>query len=134
MIRLILRWLVLTLTILMVPSLIGGIRVESFAAALAAAAVLSILNVILKPILIILTLPFTILTLGLFLLVINAIVFQIAGYFVAGVYIESFSAAFLASLVVTFVSWVLNRAQGESKTRVFVSRPASGPRQTRQIN
>jgi putative membrane protein len=139
MFRLLLRWLVLTLTILMVPSLIGGIEVESFGAALAAAAVLGVLNVILRPILVVLTFPFTILTLGLFLLVINAVVFQIAGYLVDGIHIESFTAAFLASLVVTVVSWLLNRAQGETK-RVVVYRthrpsgPDTGSRPMRELN
>ena len=70
------RWLITTLAILAVPYLISGVRVESFGSAMLTAAILGILNALVRPILIILTLPLTILTLGLFILVINALLFH----------------------------------------------------------
>jgi putative membrane protein len=99
-----------TLAILLIPHLISGVRVEGIGSALAAAAILGVLNALIRPILIILTLPLTIVTLGLFVLIINALLFQLAGAVVSGVHIDSFWSAFLGSLVVTIVSWVVNSA------------------------
>lgn len=121
MLRFLLRWLITSLTILMLPSLISGISVRDFGSALAAAAVLGILNVILKPILILLTLPLTILTFGLFLLFVNAIVFSFAGALVSGIQISSFGSALLASVVVSLVSWVTNSV-GDKKVVVQTGR------------
>jgi putative membrane protein len=106
--RWIVRWLVATLTILMIPKLVSGVHVDSLSTAVAAAAVLGILNVLVKPVLILLTLPLTILTLGFFLLIINALVFQWAGALVAGFQVDSFGSALLAALIVSIVSWLLN--------------------------
>ncbi|MEY4630127.1 MAG: hypothetical protein RIQ81_247, partial [Pseudomonadota bacterium] len=89
MTRFLFKWLILALTVFAMPHLIGGFRVESFAAALALAAVLGLFNVILKPILILLTLPLTIISLGLFLFVLNALTLQMAAAVVSGIEIKS---------------------------------------------
>ncbi len=102
------RWLILTLAILAVPYLISGVQVASFSSAMLTAAILGILNAVLRPILIILTLPLTIITLGLFILVINALLFELAGAVVPGVDVASFWSAFFASIIVSIVSWILN--------------------------
>lgn len=107
---LLIRWLVLTLAVMIVPHLISGVRVEGFGTALAAAAILAVLNAIVRPVLIILTLPLTIVTLGLFILIINALLFQLAGFFVSGLQIDSFWSALFGSLIVSLVSWVMNFA------------------------
>jgi putative membrane protein len=107
MIPIIARWLTTTLAILAVPYLISGVHVSGFGAALAAAAVLGALNALARPILILLTLPLTVLSLGFFLLIINALLFELASYLVSGVEIDSFGAAFLASLMVTVISWMM---------------------------
>ncbi len=136
------RWLVLSLTILMIPSLISGVIVQDFGTALAAAAVLSILNILVKPLLILLTLPLTLVTLGGFVLVINALLFQFASHFVAGLEVASFWSALGASLLVSFVSWIVNSAgdrrviynmrgarskQGQSRNETFdMSRDSDG--------
>jgi putative membrane protein len=104
----IIRWLITTLAIVIVPHLISGVRIDSFGTALAAAAILGIFNALVRPILIILTLPLTIVTLGVFILVINALLFQLAGAIVSGLHIDSFWSAFLGSLIVTLVSWCVN--------------------------
>lgn len=106
--RLLVKWVLMATAILAIPHLVGGVRVESFAVALAVAAVLAVLNVVLKPILILLTLPLTVLTLGFFLLVLNAFMVQIAPFLVSGFYVDSFGAAFLASLIISVVSWLAN--------------------------
>jgi len=118
------RWLVTTIAIFMVPSLAPGVKVEGFGAALAAAAILGILNALVRPILIILTLPLTILTLGVFILIINALLFQLAGAIVSGIHVASFWSAFLASIIVTLVSWILNSAVsgGAGERTVIVRR------------
>jgi len=118
------RWFVTTLAILAVPYVISGVRVEGFGSALLVAAVLGILNALIRPILILLTLPLTIVTLGLFILVINALLFQLAGAIVPGVQIASFWSALFASIIVSLVSWVLNSAiaGGGGETTVLVKR------------
>src|SRR4051812_35712399 len=105
LISFVLRWLVTSLGILMIPSLVSGVQVRDFGTALAAAAVLGILNTLVKPILIFFTLPLTFLTLGFFLLVINAFIFQFAGTLVSGLSVASFGSAFFASIIVSVVSW-----------------------------
>jgi putative membrane protein len=116
------RWLITTLAILAVPYLISGVRVESFGSAMLTAAILGILNAMVRPILILLTLPLTILTLGLFILVINALLFELAGAIVPGMYVASFWSAFFASIIVSIVSWILNSvvAGGKGEKTIMV--------------
>jgi len=122
------RWLVTTIAIFMVPSLVPGVKVEGFGAALAAAAILGILNALVRPILIILTLPLTILTLGVFILIINALLFQLAGAIVSGIHVASFWSAFFASIIVSLVSWILNSAvSGGAGERTVIVRRWDGP-------
>jgi putative membrane protein len=118
------RWLITTLAILAVPYLITGVRVESFGSAMLTAAILGILNALVRPILIILTLPLTIVTLGLFILVINALLFELAGALVPGMYVASFWSAFFASIIVSIVSWILNSvvAGGKGEKTIMVWR------------
>ena len=122
------RWLVLTLAILILPHLISGVRVEGFGTALAAAAILAVLNAIVRPVLIILTLPLTIVTLGVFILIINALLFELAGFFVSGLQIDSFWSALLGSVIVSIVSWIMNFAiAGGGWERKVVVKRGRGP-------
>jgi putative membrane protein len=91
---------------LLFPNLI---QVSSLAAAVIFALVLGLLNAFLRPILLLLTLPLNLLTLGLFTLVINAIVFWLATFIESGVHVVDFGAAFVGALVVTMVSFVASR-------------------------
>jgi len=123
------RWLVTTLAILMIPHLISGVRVEGIGSALAAAAILGILNALIRPILIVLTLPLTIVTLGLFILVINALLFQFAGWVVSGLHIDSFWSALFGSLIVSVVSWIMNPALPSSDMeRTIIIHRSGDPR------
>jgi putative membrane protein len=103
--ELIVRTFVLIITAYIVP----GFKIGSLLSALILAVVLSILNTILKPILTFLTLPATIITLGLFTFVINAILLIIAAKIVPGFEISSFWSAIVASVVIAVVSGILNK-------------------------
>lgn len=101
------RWLILTIAICLTPYIVSGISVKSFWDALIAALILGILNIIIKPVLQILTLPINILTLGLFTLVINAIILEIVAWLIPGFFIASFWSAILGGLFISIVSWIL---------------------------
>jgi len=103
------RLIVVALTLLLATELIPGITVSSFYIALVVAILLGLLNVTLKPILVVLTLPVTILTLGLFLFVINASMLLLLASFVDGFTITSFWSALATSLLLTVVNWFSHR-------------------------
>ena len=99
-------WIIITIAILVAAYLIPGIRVDSLGGAIIGAAILGLLNTLIRPILFILTLPLTILTLGLFIFVINALIFWLAGSMIRGFSVRSFGSALLGSLVVTVVTFI----------------------------
>ena len=109
MIIIITRWLVITVAILLASMMVSGIRVESLTTAVVAAAILGIINVFLRPVLLILTLPLTILTLGVFAFVLNALMLLLVAYFVPGFEVDGFFSAFLGALIISIVSWIANR-------------------------
>jgi putative membrane protein len=86
---------------------VSGIRVSAVGPALAAGLVLALINAIVRPVLIVLTLPLTLITLGLFLFVLNAFCLWLTSAFVPGFSVDGFGAAFLGALVISVVSWVL---------------------------
>lgn len=101
--------LVITALSMMITSyIIPGITINNFQAALLAAFIFGIVNAIVKPILVFFTLPVTILSLGLFLFVINAICFSLVAYFTPGLRINSFWDALFGSILVSFISSLLN--------------------------
>lgn len=103
--NILLRWLISAIVIMLVGSLVPGIHIAGLWTALIAALVLGILNALLRPILIVLTLPVTILTLGLFSLIINAGIFLLATTIVKGFTVDSFAAAFVGSLLLWLINW-----------------------------
>lgn len=108
---LLLRWLLNALALLAVAYLYPGVRVESFFAAAVAALALGLANALIRPILVLLTLPVTILTLGLFLFVINAALFWLVAQIIQGFAVQGFLAALvgsiLYSLITLAVSWLV---------------------------
>jgi putative membrane protein len=102
-----LRWLILTASITIAAYLLNGIHVDGFFSALLAAAILGILNTFFKPILVLLTLPINILTLGLFTFVINALLLKMASGVISGFRVESFWAAIFGSVIISVVNWIL---------------------------
>ena len=107
--ELLLIWLLNAVALLIVAYILPGINVASFGSALIAALVLGLLNTLVKPVLVLLTLPITIVTLGLFLLVLNALVFWFAGSVLKGFQVNGFWWALLGALVYSLISGLLSR-------------------------
>lgn len=103
-----LRWLINALVLIGIAYLVPGIRVASLYAALIAALVLGLVNALIRPILVILTLPITIITLGLFTLVINAALFYFVSTVVKGFDVRGFWPAFVGALIMWLASWLTN--------------------------
>jgi putative membrane protein len=104
----VIRLVVNAIALLLVEYLIPGVHVSGIGAALLAALILGIVNAVLKPILVILSLPLEILTLGLFTLVINAALFYLVAKLGVGLTVDNFGAAFLGALVLSIVSFILS--------------------------
>ncbi|HET8703041.1 MULTISPECIES: phage holin family protein [Castellaniella] len=104
---LLLVWILNAVALLVVAYILPGITVASFGSALIAALVLGLLNAVVKPLLILLTLPLTIVTLGLFLLVLNALVFWFAGSILKGFQVDGFWWAVIGAIVYSIVSTAL---------------------------
>jgi len=108
MIRLLLAWVINAVALLALPYLFSGIHVASFTNAMVAALVLGLINALIRPILILLTLPATILTLGLFIFVINGLLFWFVGSLDLGFTVDGFWTAVLGAVVYSVISWVLS--------------------------
>jgi putative membrane protein len=106
--RILLVWLVNALALIAVAYLMPSITVASFTSALIAALILGLVNAIIKPLLILLTLPVTIVTLGLFIFVINGLLFWLVGSFVPGFVVQGFWAGFIGAILFSIVSWILS--------------------------
>jgi len=106
--QLILRWLISALALLALPYVMSGIEVKSFYIALIVAVVLGLINAVVRPVLILLTLPVTVLTLGLFILVINALLFWFVASFVDGFQVSGFWAAFFGAILYSLITWAAN--------------------------
>ena len=106
--RLLAIWTINALALLALPHVVPSVQVASFGTALLVALVLGLINAVLRPLLILLTLPVTLLTLGLFIFVINALLFQLAGNLVDGFNVGGFSSALLGSIVYSLISWALS--------------------------
>lgn len=106
--KLLLRWLVASVTLMLVAYYVPGIVVENFYAAVVAALILGLINALVRPLIIILTLPINLLTLGLFTFVINALMFWLASSIVKGFYVMGFWAAFWGAIVMWLASWLVN--------------------------
>lgn len=108
MLTLLLVWLLNAIALLAVAYILPGITVASFGSALVAALVLGLINTLVKPVLVLLTLPITILTLGLFLLVINALVFWFVGSILSGFKVDGFWWAVIGALLYSIISSLLS--------------------------
>lgn len=116
--KIVVRWLLLAAALLLVANLYPGVQIASFSSAMVAALVLGLLNALLRPILVLLTLPVTVLTLGLFLFVINALMFYFAALLLSGFNVTGFVAALVGSLLYSLCGLVIDAAM----ERLFVRR------------
>ncbi len=118
--RIIVRWFINALGLLAVAYLYSGVQVDGIFAALIAALVLGLVNAIIRPILILLTLPVTLLTMGLFIFVINALLFWLVAEIVKGFMVSGFMAALLGSMLYSVITLLVNWlvTDGSSKSKV----------------
>ncbi len=108
MVGLITRWLLTALAHILTAKIVPGIHIKDITTLFLASLVLGLLNAIVRPLLIFFTLPLTIVTLGLFILVINGFTFWLAAHFVPGFQVEGFLPALLGAIVVSLLSWVFS--------------------------
>ena len=107
-VRFVLAWVVNTLALIAVAYLMPSITVSSFGAALIAALVLGLVNAIVRPVLVLLTLPVTILTLGLFIFVLNGLLFWMVASWLEGFHVAGFWSGVLGAILFSIVSWLLS--------------------------
>lgn len=105
---LLVRWILFTLAIIFVAWLVPGIEVENFQSAMLVTVIIALINIFIRPLIQLITLPINILTLGIFGLIINAFMFMLAGYMAPGFEVESFLSAFLGSIVLSFLGLIIN--------------------------
>lgn len=102
------KWLVNSFALFAASYLVAGIVIHDFWSGIAAAALLGIVNAVIRPVVVILTLPINIVTLGLFTLLINAFMLKIVAWIIRGFSVHGFWAAFWGALVISLVSWFIN--------------------------
>ncbi|MBO9648018.1 MAG: phage holin family protein [Variovorax sp.] len=110
--RLLIKWLLSALALLAVAYVYTGVQVTTYTSALLAAAVIGFLNMFMRPVLVVLTLPVTIVTLGLFLFVINALLFWAASGLLSGFHVDGFVAALIGSLLYSILGLIIESALG----------------------
>ena len=121
MLRLLVLWLINSLALLTVAYVLPGIDVADFTTAMIAAVVLGLVNAFIRPLLILLTLPVTLLTLGLFIFVINGLLFWMVGSWLQGFTVAGFWSGFFGAIVYSIISWALSSVLlGEKRIRVEI--------------
>ncbi len=121
---LLIRFAVTAVAVFLATSIVPGIEVASFSAGIAAVVVLAFLNALVRPLLYLLSIPFIILTLGLFMVVINALLLQFVAVLVTGFVVDGFWASILGALIISIVSAILNLWVSEQgRVEVVVHRP-----------
>jgi putative membrane protein len=106
--RLLLAWVINAVALLALPYLFAGIQVDTFWTALVAALVLGLVNTLIRPLFVLLTLPVTLLTLGLFIFVINGLLFWAVGSFVEGFHVAGFWYGVFGAIVYSLISWAIS--------------------------
>ena len=115
--RFLLRLLLNGLAIMVAAWFVPGVRLAGIVPAIVAGVILGFVNALVRPVLLLLTLPFTLLTLGLFIFIVNAVCFALTAALVPGFDLSGFFAAFFGALVVTMVSWLLNAVLADNSDR-----------------
>ena len=106
--RLLISWLINAVALFALPYLMKTVYVEDFSVALIAALVLGLVNALIRPVLVLLTLPVTLVTLGLFIFVLNGLLFWAVANFVSGFYVAGFWPAMIGALLYSLISWALS--------------------------
>ena len=108
MIKLLLVWLINAFALIAVAYLMPGVSVASFTTALVAALILGMINAVVRPVLVLLTLPVTLITLGLFIFVLNGLLFWFVGSYVQGFVVQGFWSGVFGAIVFSLISWLLS--------------------------
>jgi putative membrane protein len=108
MFRILIHWLISAMAVYVTANMLPGITIRSFGAALVVALVLGLINALIRPVLVFFSIPLLLVTLGLFMLVINALLLQFAAWMVDGFAVQSFWWAVLGSLCISVVAWLMN--------------------------
>jgi len=114
------RWMITTVAVMVAPAFIGGIRYDTVGSLIGAALLLGILNAFVRPVLLILSAPLILVTLGFFILVINALMLFWAPGMVKGFHVDSFGSAFWGAILIGIISWLLSAFFRGSDGRVHV--------------
>lgn len=107
------RWVLLALALILVAWIVPGIQIANILTALITAAVIGVINLFIRPIIMVLTLPINIITLGLFTFIINAFLLMLTAYLVPGFAVSGFFAALIGSLLLSILSVIINRTAGQ---------------------
>lgn len=105
---LILKWVLFALAIILTAWIVPGIDVENFQSAMLITVIIALINILIRPLILFITLPINLLTLGLFSFVINALLFMLAGYFAPGVEVEGFLSALIGSVILSILGAGIN--------------------------
>lgn len=114
----IVKWLILAFALILVARITPGMEISGFLAALISVAVIALVNIFVRPIVVFLTLPINIVTLGLFLFVVNALLFALAAFLVPGFSLDGFFPALLGSILYSILSLIVNMAVGRPEPAV----------------
>lgn len=113
-----LRWALNAVALMLLPEIVSSITLTSFSAALIAAILIGLLNALIRPLLLLLTLPITVLSLGLFILVINALIFWMASGLVGGFHVPGFWPAMGGALAYSILTWLVDIALGDKQAHM----------------
>jgi putative membrane protein len=114
------RWIITTVAVMIVPAFVSGIRYDTVGSLIGAALLLGILNAFVRPVLLILSAPLILVTLGFFILVVNALLLLFVPNMVIGFHVDSFGSAFWGALLISIISWILSAFFRGSDGRVHV--------------
>lgn len=115
--KFVIKVLVSSIAVVIGSYFMPGVQVDAFITAIVVAFVLGLLNALLRPVIVVLTIPVTVMSLGLFLLVINAFMIQLAAYFVKGFEVSSFWTALFFSIILSIITWLLELPAKASEQR-----------------
>jgi putative membrane protein len=131
----VLRWLVTTVAVFVAEKLIPGIYCDNTTALLGASLLLGIINAFIRPVLLLLSLPFIILTMGLFIFVINALLLMLVSSLIPSFHVEGFWNAFFGAIIISLVSWILSSffRGSDGKIHSITHHPTIKPARARVI-
>ena len=126
MVAFLIRWFVTTIAVYVATKLVPGIRCEPGAALLGASLLLGIINAIVRPVLLLLSLPFIIVTMGLFIFVVNALLLLLVSSLIPPFHVDGFWSAFFGAIIISIVSWILSSffRTSDGKIHVITHHPA----------